>query len=1011
MALHEAAKRKALEYFIDILSQAEPDVHTEDGSPVKSLLLVPGSLIMASLVQDIDALRGLYMGNYQNISEPELDRLAGNLLVDRPAGSRATTTLRVYLEEPSSFELRTFPYFSTDGGASFAPIQRYIFTPEDIVEKDGEIYVQVPIIATEFGRQGRVGQDTITNWRNIAAPVKKVTNPEPSRGGDGEATNQEFFQAIQRSHHDPTLNQSSGLSDFVITEYPNVTEIQVVHAGDARMYRDEVWKDTNDNPNLDRDGEPWADNREVVGLQYAHDFGPFYHSSAGTFSDSDIGKRVTFDFDDEGFRLIRQVLSDQKVVISGPPVDDNKTAQIWEDGPHVGNMSDVYVYFSALHVQSVTIDPRLDIEIVNPDTPSGKVFNSLSNIATDKLYIAPISPTTLSDIEGDGYLVLKEGTANKKRIPIADFKSDQHGDYIKFDDTYGVDLSEGDQEVIYPKSHFSVAPDGDIDTLPVLHVVDVQSLDPVSLTPEGALSQTGINFWSDPGWYMRTQDPSQLYSSKEEKTLIIDDGYGEPSSRPVDEIGYAHTVKDGQFGNSTPSWDGTVNRIQVDVAFDGFGFMDGREVHLHIADRKLQGPNDDVSGITGGVSSNGDTALVFTKNDFDARYFSNKGYRDQDFEITVYEDDGAGNLSNPKTYTAGSDPVALVGRNVMMLSGSFRSFSYYGLDINYTGQPSLHNYEPDMAGTIESVILATHQSPAHQPLLPDDQIDVLVDSDVANGSLVVVGSQNGLVKTNGQPVTDIRVEVPDESTEYEISPIRVAYATHPAIEDLQSQLDAGDVRDLCEDTLVRGMFPSLVDMTIEYEGGITPEEMQTRIIGLLEDSVRRTSDTDKVRLDLNNIIAAIDQEGLSDKLDVQPMVRVTNYLRDGSKEVRYLNPDETIKQKFAVKGSHSSGASKVVIQRLDDGPDPPGKGRLYLGGNDPSQKEVVPYSGVIESGTDELTFIARSDFTTTYAHDDYETVWVTRRDYEERLEFTDGAIEIPVHNRPYLRELVLTKLS
>ncbi|NIP67543.1 MAG: hypothetical protein GWN86_18520, partial [Desulfobacterales bacterium] len=111
MSLADYAKTKALNFIENMYNQADPSINTLTGSAVRATVILPSALIYAAVFQDIEVLRNLYLGNFSNINEQDMDLLAG--LQDRPQGSRSSTTLRVYLENLEGFTLEAFPYFQS----------------------------------------------------------------------------------------------------------------------------------------------------------------------------------------------------------------------------------------------------------------------------------------------------------------------------------------------------------------------------------------------------------------------------------------------------------------------------------------------------------------------------------------------------------------------------------------------------------------------------------------------------------------------------------------------------------------------------------------------------------------------------------------------------------------------------------------------------------------------------------------------------------------------------------
>jgi hypothetical protein len=188
---------------------------------------------------------------------------------------------------------------------------------------------------------------------------------------------------------------------------------------------------------------------------------------------------------------------------------------------------------------------------------------------------------------------------------------------------------------------------------------------------------------------------------------------------------------------------------------------------------------------------------------------------------------------------------------------------------------------------IERVALLGQGNPNADPAgsdysRPETEYSTVVTAG-ADGSFDTFISDGFWMKHDGNDATGAivnNVEIDAEASFSDINriPVRVTYATHSGIQDLQDTVDDGEVRNLCSDTLIRAEMPSLIDMTLRFRGGSTAEEMQTRFIELMQFASRLAAENDtEVKLDINNIIAALDEEGLADFIDTNFEVRVTNY--------------------------------------------------------------------------------------------------------------------------------------
>jgi hypothetical protein len=242
-------------------------------------------------------------------------------------------------------------------------------------------------------------------------------------------------------------------------------------------------------------------------------------------------------------------------------------------------------------------------------------------------------------------------------------------------------------------------------------------------------------------------------------------------------------------------------------------------------------------------------------------------------------------------------------------------------------------------------------------------------------------------------------------------PVRLVYASHSDIGSIQSDIEASNNALLCEDTLIRSFYPSLIDSSITFKGSSSANEIFNKFITLVQDVAREVDSNKRVRVDISNIVAALDEDGLVDFTDVNPEIRVTNFAFDGGRQVRYINPSNETRQTLVNDAVVSSSSTSIILKRYKSNAVIPGRGKLFLGGSNPNIQEIIPYEAVVEQSDGTFLFIFRDGFDLSYSHPEWESVIVSKRDYDPELEFLDGAIYIEPNTRPYVRQLIVKKLN
>jgi len=944
MSLSSRAKDRALAFFNDTLAQADPTVRLGSGSPLKALVVLPAAMLHAAVFQAFDSVRGLYLSRADSISERDMDLLASNLLEERLAGSRSTTTMRVYLTSPEDVTLRVFPYFSTATGIEFSPAQN-VFIPQSslLVDQDtGEYYASVRVFSTTLGADTFADAETIVNFTGLQRGVSRVTNPLSTTGGNPRESNAEFYERI--STPSASTSQAPGLISYIDSNFDSLTDILIVSPGDPEMDRDELWTVDNVIPNLSRLGEPFAVHTDLGTLDFETTYGQAF-SAAGNFTQGMVGERIAVDGDIERFRLIRAVPSPSRAVLTGYELSGSATAKVWGRGPKPAAMCDCYVWSPSVEVRSNQIDNRF---FVSP---------AFDQVNPTKLYytIAPgFGYTTFPE---SGRLVYNQGGTNEQVIEVLSVGTDGTGNFLELDGTLSLSLLTTDILAFWDMDQIEL---GDLQT-PVLYLISVDLLDPSSGQFVERIPASSPGNYSSPGWYISATDPAELYSTRERKTLNIDRKYGQSGFTAINNVaGLLSSGDTAQFPGGN------------------FNGAEGREVSITTSNTSLDGA---VDSVTAQVATRAVDKLSLNVAGLGAKYFSDVGFRVA--EVTFRGYDGGAVLQ----FTEVISDARVAGDTITRPSGGFDLADAgvtYEVDVTYTDVDPL--FVHSSPGPFEVVILR------------------------GNGDEVTI-SEEIVHVTDGATIFTVfsSITAPSQEGTFGYGPVRLTYATVPEIATLQSNIDQEESL-LVDDTLVRSYFPSIIDMSISYRGPSSARTLRSRFIELIAEAIRQDPDSElNVRVDLSNVIAALDDEGLADVIGLKPEIRITNVLADGEFEVRYLNPSSSTKLSLSHFDASSPGDTTVRLRKAGDAV-PPGRGRLILGGQDEARFEMLPYEAVIESA-DHYEFVLRGTYTLAYAHATWEPAVACARDYDPELELTEGAIVIPRSNRPYLRNLTVERKS
>lgn len=972
MSLINYAKDKALNFIESVYRQADSDIFTGTGSAIRSMVILPMSLIFSSVFNEIERLRNYNMGNVSRLGRLEMKNLFLNFIQEVPQGSRSVCTVRVYTSKIEEFSLSTIPYFFTSRGVQFQPARNMNFGTVDFLEENGEFYVNVPVMAVTEGSNGNVDIGGVQFFKNMPISVRRVDNLEAAREGSDELTNAEALAYLQKALSDGTTIQIGGVQKYLTLNYSQA-EYLIVRAGDPLMKRDEVWTVDYLVPNLEFSGEPWATHRAMGVVNPNSNYGRLKFDD--TLTQADVGKRIAISGDIEQFRKILKVSGSHEAIVSGPAIETGADAKILGNGPKIRSMSDVYLYFPSLEIQSIIVDKR-------------QFLTTTANRSGNLLRFSAASGFAYSSYYDSGKIVVNEGLDSEQVFTVSSIGSDTIGDYMILNESGSI--NSGTNVSYYSMSNIYIGED--ITDTPIIYVLQIDSLDPLSFDYVSTIPSSMPGNYEQPGWYIKDTRSSDVFSTRERKTIKIDE---------------KSTLDGFREFSYTGGYAGASKRIFLTADWND---KEGREVSVSISKYSLPGQETAELSVASGA---GTSTMVITG--LSAPFFEDIGYR-KDIGVSVL------NSSNIVIETLYPGSVKMYGSTIEKISGTFGASA----DSVYLFIPSVVGSFPSPSSTMsvcwkDAVLYryigagweATTADVGLEPTITENTFEDIIKS--TNGSSYIdVFAISGITSVyNGTSyinTSNISITGAKSSGNWVSAPMRIVYATRSSFADIQNDLDN---QNLCDDTLVRSFYPTLIDSSVSYRGNSTSAEIFERFIDLLQESIKeKRSEDEYVRIDMSNIVSALDEEGLADSFDVNFEIKVINYLDDGEYEVRYLNPSERTKQVFAVNSNITNGSnlSTITLKRLSSTSEVSGRGKLFLGGNNPSAQEVVPYEAVVDNGDGTYTFIIRSGYVVKYAHTQWESAVVTVRDYDPELEY-DAAIYIPKNNRPYVRNLSITRES
>ena len=952
MSLSSFSRQKALRFAIDTIRQANPTLRTDVGSVLRALLVLPYSFLNSQLFEDIDELRQMNLANAENISETDMNILASNLIVSRPQGTKSITTLRVYPIEIQSFSVTVSPYFYNIYGQRYLPIRAATYTEDSYVsDENGDFYVNISIISENSGTDSISSSGEISKFKDFPIKLSKVVNPDSTSGGSPSMSNLEFYDFISSEINNRSLTQAASIVSELSPLLPTAQDIQVFDSSSPKMIRDELWSSDGIYPNLIRSGEPFTEHIDAGSIDFDISYGRGYTE---TDLSSYIGKRINLSGDIYNFRTILNATSEY-IIVSGITPQGEFDCTIYNDAPKVSCMADVYVYVPFLEIKSFILNNSTDA-----------VSSNISTTYVDVDYEPSLIMT----------LVIDEGTDNEQIFGITAVSQLANGNFrVTLDSSLNTSIATTESTF-----KFYDMMNNELPEKPCLYVLRVDELDPLSFETLRSIPQGGPGEYDDPGWYFTDSDPAYIFSTRESKILKLDE--------KRDNTRYSELLVEGIRAIGT-SLDGGENTIIDNTSTIDFTDFIARRVKVTVLEQTLAIPEvgtasagtavftyDGVEGATNTLNVNG----------LDAEYIiGDLGTEGIEGQKRLYV----------KTWGDVAEYKNIIGRGDKLInpSGSWpagiTSLSVKGYGTSSSSTQTAFEITPTPVVVNETTYdsITTRCDGYEFDVLIPDGINIKWNNDDTTGAYCLVDVL--FDKQNGN---------------FASRPVRIVYATSSEFQTAQDFMDEN--RSPANDILVRSFFPSIIDTSLSYRGASSVSEVREKFIDLISSSVRSTANEEEFIMDIADIVSTLDTTSPGDWYSTNFEVRVTNFLKDGKHEVRYLNPSSSTKHQKYITTAVSISDTTIVCNKGTVVPS--GKGKLFLGGNNPDTQEVLVYESVVED-TDSYIFVLRGE--TSYSHSQWETVFVTSIDYDPELEYLDETIIIPAGNKPYVRNLVIRKLA
>jgi hypothetical protein len=176
------------------------------------------------------------------LSEAEADALLANLFFDRPPGTKAQFTVRLYYVTPTAVEVNQLTRYGTVSGLSFFPATTQSITSASmLLNQEGALYFfDTTVEAEKVGTDHNVavGAISIVEGLPTLSKAKNLTTADVK--GSALESNSEFIDRAEVALSERTMNTERGLAARLMALLPAITKLQGIGYRDIEMERDVI---------------------------------------------------------------------------------------------------------------------------------------------------------------------------------------------------------------------------------------------------------------------------------------------------------------------------------------------------------------------------------------------------------------------------------------------------------------------------------------------------------------------------------------------------------------------------------------------------------------------------------------------------------------------------------------------------------------------------------------------------------------------------------------------------
>lgn len=218
-------------------------IDTSDGSVVNDVLVEPLSDVLFYYQSEHDNIaKKLSLSDVSLLSQQEMDNIGNRYLKTRKVGGKSVGSVYIYYSTPRSVSIPEGTIF-VSGNIKFKSTSSFSYSRAQMEFNTDYYpnYVAGPINIesideTEAANIEALSQFTVST-NSLGSPVKIINHTKIS-GARNVESNVDFYNRIIRELYGKSLTSSAGINGYIKDLYPEITNIEVIGAGNPLMLRD-----------------------------------------------------------------------------------------------------------------------------------------------------------------------------------------------------------------------------------------------------------------------------------------------------------------------------------------------------------------------------------------------------------------------------------------------------------------------------------------------------------------------------------------------------------------------------------------------------------------------------------------------------------------------------------------------------------------------------------------------------------------------------------------------------